>query len=96
MLFVSSSGLENAKKAITAYKKGDVKEMSPELWRAKQIVDSTLHPGTSFVLQGYTDIANVVHRHRRASVSPIPNVQLRPLEPRRHGRHAYTGIEGMI
>jgi hypothetical protein len=46
MLFVSSSGLENAKKAITAYKNGTVNEMSPELWRAKQIVDSTLHPGT--------------------------------------------------
>lgn len=46
MLFISSSGLDNAKKAITAYKKGEVKEMSPDLWRAKQIVDSTLHPGT--------------------------------------------------
>lgn len=45
-LFVSSSGLENAKRAVTAYKKGEVKNMSPEIWQAKKIVDSTLHPGT--------------------------------------------------
>lgn len=45
MLFVSSTGLENAKNLIVAYKKGEVKDMSPDLWRAKQIVDSTLHPG---------------------------------------------------
>jgi hypothetical protein len=50
MLFVSSTGLESAKKLIVSYKNGDLKEMSPELWRAKQIVDSTLHPGTSIRL----------------------------------------------
>jgi hypothetical protein len=47
MLFISSSGLENAKRLITSYKKGHVNQMTPELWRAKQIVDSTLHPGMS-------------------------------------------------
>lgn len=51
MLFVSSAGLENAKKLIISYKNGETKEMSPELWRAKQIVDSTLHPGTSIRLK---------------------------------------------
>lgn len=51
MLFVSSAGLESAKKLIVSYKNGDTKEMSPELWRAKQIVDSTLHPGTNASIQ---------------------------------------------
>ncbi|KAK4694300.1 sideroflexin-5, partial [Lecanoromycetidae sp. Uapishka_2] len=45
-LFVSSSGLENAKELVSSYKQGQVKSMTPELWQAKKIVDSTLHPGT--------------------------------------------------
>lgn len=45
-LFVGSTGLEQAKKALIAYKQGEVKEMTPELWQAKKIVDSTLHPDT--------------------------------------------------
>ncbi|CAF9923666.1 hypothetical protein IMSHALPRED_005989 [Imshaugia aleurites] len=45
-LFVSSSGLEQAKKLVSSYKKGQEKLMSPEIWRAKKIVDSTLHPDT--------------------------------------------------
>lgn len=44
-LFVSSSGLENAKKLVSSYKQGQVTSMTPEIWRAKKIVDSTLHPG---------------------------------------------------
>lgn len=39
------TGLEQAKQAIISYKQGKVKEMTPELWKAKKIVDSTLHPG---------------------------------------------------
>jgi len=46
MLFVSSSGLENAKRLVTLYKKGQIKEMTPDLWYAKRVVDSTLHPDT--------------------------------------------------
>ncbi|EHY60405.1 Sideroflexin FSF1 [Exophiala dermatitidis] len=45
-LFVSKAGLEHAKELVTAYKTGQIKEMSPELWKAKKIVDSTLHPDT--------------------------------------------------
>ncbi|MCJ1236919.1 hypothetical protein MMC14_004903 [Varicellaria rhodocarpa] len=45
-LFVSSSGLENAKKLISSYKQGQVQSMTPELWQAKKIIDSTLHPDT--------------------------------------------------
>lgn len=45
-LFVSKSGLENAKNTIMAYKQGKIKDFNDELWRAKKIVDSTLHPDT--------------------------------------------------
>ena len=42
---MGKTGLEQAKKALGAYKMGQVQEMTPELWQAKKIVDSTLHPG---------------------------------------------------
>ncbi|KAL8785842.1 MAG: hypothetical protein Q9195_008466 [Heterodermia aff. obscurata] len=45
-LFVSASGLEHAKKLVSAYKNGQEQSMTPDLWRAKKIVDSTLHPDT--------------------------------------------------
>ncbi|EXJ91111.1 hypothetical protein A1O1_04218 [Capronia coronata CBS 617.96] len=45
-LFVSRSGLEHAKQLVSAYKTGQMKEMTSELWQAKKIVDSTLHPDT--------------------------------------------------
>jgi hypothetical protein len=50
-LFISSAGLENAKRLITRYKNGEIRAMTPELWQAKKIVDSTLHPGTSVFFQ---------------------------------------------
>ncbi|MCJ1306256.1 putative alpha-isopropylmalate carrier, partial [Hypocenomyce scalaris] len=45
-LFISGSGLENAKKLISSYKQGQIRSMTPELWQAKKVVDSTLHPDT--------------------------------------------------
>ncbi|KAI1312001.1 sideroflexin-5 [Xylaria venustula] len=45
-LLAGRSGLEDAKRLITAYKQGEIKEMTPELWKAKKIVDSTIHPDT--------------------------------------------------
>ncbi|KLU84308.1 sideroflexin-5 [Magnaporthiopsis poae ATCC 64411] len=45
-LFVSRSGLEQAKQAVISYKQGHAKQMTPELWQAKKIIDSTLHPDT--------------------------------------------------
>lgn len=45
---MGKTGLEQAKQAIISYKTGQSKEMTPELWQAKKIVDSTLHPGMSF------------------------------------------------
>lgn len=45
-LLTSSAGLENAKQLVTAYKTGKVRDMTPELWDAKKIIDSTIHPDT--------------------------------------------------
>ncbi|WEW54609.1 Sideroflexin FSF1 [Emydomyces testavorans] len=45
-LFVSSAGLENAKRLLASYKDGHITAMTPEIWHAKKIVDSTLHPDT--------------------------------------------------
>ncbi|KAL4774265.1 Tricarboxylate/iron carrier [Aspergillus nidulans var. acristatus] len=46
MLFVSSAGLEQAKRLISSYKQNKIPTMNAELWRAKKVVDSTLHPDT--------------------------------------------------
>lgn len=46
MLLVSKTALENSKSLIAAYKQGKLNEMTPELWHAKKVVDSTLHPDT--------------------------------------------------
>ena len=45
-LFTSSAGLENAKQLVTAYKTGKLRDMTPDLWQAKKIIDSTIHPDT--------------------------------------------------
>ncbi|KAH9994064.1 Tricarboxylate/iron carrier [Xylariaceae sp. FL0662B] len=45
-LFVSKHGLEQAKKQLVAYKQGEIPDMTPALWKAKKIVDSTIHPDT--------------------------------------------------
>ena len=45
-LLISKGRLEHAKRLLTAYKTGTISSMTPELWHAKKIVDSTLHPDT--------------------------------------------------
>ncbi|KAI0180214.1 Tricarboxylate/iron carrier [Hypoxylon sp. FL1284] len=45
-LFVGKHGLEEAKKLLVRYKQGEIKDMTPQLWQAKKVVDSTLHPDT--------------------------------------------------
>ena len=44
-LLVNKAGLEHAKGLVAGYKQGKINEMNEELWKAKKIVDSTLHPG---------------------------------------------------
>ncbi|KAM3422726.1 Sidoreflexin [Cercospora zeina] len=45
-LFTSSARLEHATSLITQYQQGKIQQMTPDLWTAKKIVDSTLHPDT--------------------------------------------------
>ncbi|KAK3081013.1 putative alpha-isopropylmalate carrier, partial [Coniosporium uncinatum] len=45
-LLTSSAGLEHAKQVVTAYKTGKLREATPDFWKAKKTVDSTLHPDT--------------------------------------------------
>ncbi|KAK4638976.1 Sideroflexin FSF1 [Podospora bellae-mahoneyi] len=45
-LLVGSAGLTDAKNLLIAYKNGQIPHMTPDLWKAKKIVDSTLHPDT--------------------------------------------------
>lgn len=45
MLLNTNSEIENARNLISEYKNGNG-SMSPELWRAKRVLDSTLHPDT--------------------------------------------------
>ncbi|CAG8669158.1 9504_t:CDS:2, partial [Dentiscutata erythropus] len=46
-LFVSRAGLEESKKLINDYNSGKLKYVDPErLWKAKKVVDSTVHPDT--------------------------------------------------
>ncbi|KYK60221.1 Tricarboxylate/iron carrier [Drechmeria coniospora] len=45
-LFAGTAGLDKAKKLVTDYKMGKLEHMTPELWTAKKVVDSTLHPDT--------------------------------------------------
>jgi tricarboxylate carrier len=45
-LLTTPTALEHAKTLITQYKTGEIRSMTPELWTAKKIVDSTLHPDT--------------------------------------------------
>jgi hypothetical protein len=46
-LLASTQSLNQAKDLLISYKTGNIKEMNDDLWRAKKLVDSTLHPGTS-------------------------------------------------
>lgn len=47
MLLNTSSDIDRARVLISDYRTGKVPaQMTPELWRAKQVLDSTLHPDT--------------------------------------------------
>ncbi|CAI2029809.1 hypothetical protein SEUBUCD646_0H03020 [Saccharomyces eubayanus] len=46
MLLTSEKDLAHAKEIISAYRHGELKETTPEFWRAKKQLDSTVHPDT--------------------------------------------------
>lgn len=45
-LFTSNAQLSQHVNLISQYKNGITTEITPELWRAKKVVDATLHPDT--------------------------------------------------
>ncbi|CCU80397.1 unnamed protein product [Blumeria hordei] len=45
-LFVSNDELERAKNLVAAYRQGSIRDLDERVWKAKKIVDSTLHPDT--------------------------------------------------
>ena len=71
-LLASSTGLEDAKALITRYKQGEIQAMTPELWQAKKIVDSTLHPG-KFSSSTKTVFHTNEEHQTRASQSSSPS-----------------------
>jgi len=87
-LFTSKAGLDHAKDLVSSYKQGKIQSMTPELWQAKKIVDSTLHPGKSFWLARTLVITNI-DRHWRTCFSPLPHVILRPVEFGRDSWYAH-------
>lgn len=80
--------------------------MTPELWKAKKIVDSTIHPGTitkpapllflMSTLEFPTELMGCdATRYRRARLIALSDVMFCPLEPSRHSRNADAGPHGM-
>jgi hypothetical protein len=70
-LLISREGLERAKSLVASYKLGKVQVMSPELWQAKKVVDSTLHPGMVAIFQGKEERGADLCRYWRAGVSSL-------------------------
>jgi hypothetical protein len=46
-LLASTQSLNQAKDLLIGYKTGTINEMNDDLWKAKKLVDSTVHPGMS-------------------------------------------------
>lgn len=46
MLLSTSKDIERAKALVWDYKNGVIPAMTPELWRAKKVLDSSIHPDT--------------------------------------------------
>ncbi|ODQ82274.1 hypothetical protein BABINDRAFT_158904 [Babjeviella inositovora NRRL Y-12698] len=44
MCLNTTADVENARALVSQYKNGKISHMTPELWRAKKILDSTIHP----------------------------------------------------
>ena len=94
-LFVSQAGLEHAKQLVSSYKRGEANSMTPDLWQAKKIVDSTIHPGEAQKMATIgTEIDHCDYRYGRASLPTFPHVMLCDLEPRCYSGYAYTRTSG--
>ena len=80
-MLVNHNGLEHAKSLVAAYKQGNIRDMNPELWKAKKIVDSTLHPGWCRIgSEGDSECLLGGCRYRGTSLPSISNVLLCPVQ----------------
>jgi hypothetical protein len=92
-LLVSKDGLEHAKSLIASYKLGKIQQMNSELWQAKKVVDSTLHPGT-LVFEGEQPQILIEYRYWRTGLPAFQDVLLRLVKLDRHCRHAHARTSG--
>lgn len=46
MLLTTENDLQKARDVISSYRKGELKQTTPEFWHAKKQLDSTVHPDT--------------------------------------------------
>lgn len=59
----SRKALQDSKDLIASYKLGKIAQMTPELWHAKKVVDSTIHPGA--LVDGFlTALGKMLTFHR--------------------------------
>jgi hypothetical protein len=59
---------------LAGYKQGRVAEMNDELWKAKKIVDSTLHPGSLSRYGWYKEML-IMSRYGAPGIFTLPNVK---------------------
>ncbi len=45
MAFASKARLQQAKELVSSYRHGHIATVTPDVWTAKRLLDSTLHPG---------------------------------------------------
>lgn len=93
---MSSSGLEQAKAMVSSYKHSHLPTMTPELWRAKKVVDSTLHPGAYSRWITEPQYTHLTDRHWRAGLPSLPHVLLRYVQSGRDSWYAYAGTAGKL
>ena len=71
--------------------------MTPELWQAKRVVDSTLHPGAYKIDPAeHVDSFLSSYRHRRSRVFALSHVVLRTIESSCHRGHAHSRFTSKV
>jgi hypothetical protein len=64
--------------------------MTPEIWQAKKIVDSTLHPGRKAATSEASRLLLTMSRHWPTSLPPFSDVMFRDIQFGSHSRHAHA------
>ena len=70
--------------------------MTPELWQAKKVVDSTLHPGVTSFLKPRIMLPTTsdLLRYRETGFSSLPHVMLCHIKSRRYRWNAHAWPTG--